>query len=574
VGWKGARRTLFALATLAAVAGAGAAAGATAPRWTPPADFPFASTVSVSDASVNAAGDAVLGITVDGAPAVLDRQGARGAWGAATALATPAGLQPLAVGPTVRVNARGERLAVWGTTSGQFVAAHREPGGKWSTGAALGIRGVAPTGFPAGAELQVALADDGRAWVGSTWCSRVAFSDRSGPCTAQIVEQAAAGGPWTRAAPDLELPVAQGLRLALDRVGGAVAAWTPVEPADATGLPVQVVAATLTPGGWGPAEQVSTLPPGLRPLGTAVALGDAGDAAVAWTPWRQTVPRIEGVQVAVRPAGAAWGAPGDLDPARGSDDSPVLTVDSAGNVLATWRGFTAGGTTLAASVRPRDAAVFGAPATLFTPQEEGDIDPHAALRLVGDRAVVVMRTSGNGAQLFATLFTGAITADPGWRPIEVPHWDNGPQAVAVAPNGGALAAGIDHEGLLQGTYRSLLRVEDYDAFPAPRRPQLRGLHLERRGRGWALVFVLTRRARADVVLRSPRPPTTPLTITLPRRTLGPGRHVLPVQGLGNRPYRVFVQLCTSATGCQDQPFVEVRPSAASAHAASAPGRPR
>jgi hypothetical protein len=514
------------------------------------ADFPFQQVPTVLAAELAATGDAIVALTLGPQLAVIERRGPGGPWGAAAPLVAEDGDRSLAGRPIVRLNGRGQALAVWTTASGRVVAARRERGGPWSAGLATGTD-LVTSRF---ARLRAALGDDGRARVATSSCGE----QQPFRCLVRVAGQAAGGRPWERVAADLELP--QPPDVALDCAGRAVAAWVASEGPSLAGAPVFAV--TLGTAGWGPPETVSVQPAEGAPSSVAVAVGDGGGAAVAWT---VALPGTSGagVRAAVRRAGGSWAAPAALSPDGARAIEPAVAVNVRGDVLTAWRQLSTGGEAVTAALSPRGGGFGHAQTILVTDDSEGgasvgSVAPH----LSAGRAVVLVQLQSHGAQTTPAAYGTAIDGAPAWRSLGVPDWPSGERAIAFAPTGAGLVAGRPYEALLRvPVLRAphILRLESYDAVAAPPRPRVSEVRLVRTARGRALALTLSRRARVRITLVHPVG-TDPPRVELPARTLGAGRRLLPVRGLTERRYNVLIQLCTSAGGCEDAPVVVVRPT--------------
>jgi hypothetical protein len=371
--------------------------------------------VRVRSADLNDAGHAAIGMLVGDGPAAAVRHGALGRWRTGT-LASASGDRTVGFGPMVRVNGRGAALAVWSTSGGEVVAARREPGGRWSTGSSLGLDGVTALG----------IGDDGVAHV---------IGD-GGPAWAQ----AAPGAPWA------ELPTGRIVPgpIALNRRGGAVAAWKVDGPGPAETRASEVLASTLGPDGWGVPEVVARTEAGAVADEIAVALGEGGEVTVAWGLYRDASPLDGGLFAVSRSAEGTWGSPVELRPRGPLVRGLSVAIGDRGATVVAWRDLDF--RRAVAAFRLAGATSFESPATLLAvgPDDSAQsVEPIA--HPAGDRPAVLLKTEGH-----AGTVNWARAGSDG-PPIWAPFWSGTTdEAAAVAANGAILAAGPvfeDHETL-------------------------------------------------------------------------------------------------------------------------------
>jgi hypothetical protein len=389
------------------------------PYWHPRAELELTEILEVRTADLDPAGHAAIGMLLGKAPAAAVRVGPRGRWRVGR-LAGPSGDRTVRSGPVVRVNARGAALAVWFTGAGQVVAARREPGGRWTAGAPVGLTGLSA----------VALGDDGTA--------------RAIGEGGKVRTQPDSAAAWSAPFADALVPGV----IDLDRAGHAIAAWAVDDDAPPATRSSQIFSATLGPSGWSAPELVARTKPGTVAGQPAAALGKRGDAAVAWV-LRQQASLGGGLQEAARPAGGPWGAPVDVRPRGLPPSDPSVAVGDAGTTVVSWR--EPGLTNVRAASRAAGATAFGPPATLFQAvPDDSVLHSHATVHATGDAPTVLLQLDRHGAQVEWEA------RRPGEPFIELPYWEGGSfQAAAVAAGGGILiAAKDDDSGALRIESRS------------------------------------------------------------------------------------------------------------------------
>jgi hypothetical protein len=361
--------------------------------------------VAVRSVDLHDAGHAAVGMLVGDRPAVAVRFGPLGRWTTGT-LASMSGDQSVGVPPTVRVNAHGAALAVWSNGAGEFVAARRQPGGKWT-------RGV-PVGLPRLSAVE--LGDDGTAW---------AIGD-GGKVRRQADPQAAWSAPFA----DTLVPG----NVALDGTGRAVAAWTVDTDAASASRTTQIFAATLGSTGWGTPELLAGTEAGTTAGDVAVALGENGDAGVTWGRFGPSA-SADGLQAASRPAGGSWGAPVDVRPRGIRGFGPSIAIGDGGAMVVAWREFAP--IRALAATRPAGAASFGAPVTLLAiGTDDSEQNVETTVFATGATPTVLLKTEGHGATV------NWAAAQPDGALVRVPSWAGGTdEAAAVAAGGAILAAG-------------------------------------------------------------------------------------------------------------------------------------
>jgi hypothetical protein len=88
-------------------------------------------------------------------------------------------------------------------------------------------------------------------------------------------------------------------------------------------------------GPWGPNLRVNDDPGVVWQLSPSLAVDTSGNAYAVWTDGR--APSGDDIYFSYRPAGGSWAANTRLDdPVPGSQDSPDIVVDPAGNLYAIW----------------------------------------------------------------------------------------------------------------------------------------------------------------------------------------------------------------------------------------------
>jgi hypothetical protein len=224
-----------------------------------------------------------------------------------------------AIEPRVAVSPGGEAVAVWSLFASGYrgvQAAARPTGGAWSVPSTLAF--VADLEDEAG-PANVAVDAAGNAVAG--WGERV-NSDGSLRAAVRPV-----GGAWS--APETVSGVQATPTLGTDAAGNAIALWI----TDNVRVAVRPVG-----GVWSAPETLpGSSPPATFPAGVRIAVTPSGTIVAAWSLLTNAGPPAgaapAGFQVAVRPAGGAWGAPERLSEV---GSNPEVAVDPAGNAVVVW----------------------------------------------------------------------------------------------------------------------------------------------------------------------------------------------------------------------------------------------
>lgn len=184
------------------------------------------------------------------------------------------------------------------------------------------------------------------------------------------------------------------------------------------------VAASPALGAWGAPESVT--PEGAEGRMPAVAVGAAGNAALAWVhgSWR-----ARAIAITVRGPGGRWDSPVRISPRGGIAIDPSVAVDASGRVLAVWRQ-TAGTQRLSidgrvrtrtvwvVQARRRDADGIWGPIVTLSPRRLKVGAPALAVDAAGDAVVVWHWGTGTSPRLSG--FVGQVqlaTLDAGvWSP--------------------------------------------------------------------------------------------------------------------------------------------------------------
>jgi hypothetical protein len=217
--------------------------------------------------------------------------------------------------PQVAQDGAGETTVVWwNQTGGSIVEAATIAGGHVSPPVSLSEIKAAAS-FPT-----VAVNDRGDTVV--AW-----IQDDGGSETATAVFRAA-GGPFgvpvslSASGQDAEFP-----RVAIDAAGDATVVWTRGNGTN------KIVEAAYRPaaGSFGAAMSLSAS--GESAKNPFVAMDDAGDTAVSW---QREESGNEIAQVAVRPTGAAFGAPTSLSAPGANAANPEVALDGQGEPTVVW----------------------------------------------------------------------------------------------------------------------------------------------------------------------------------------------------------------------------------------------
>ena len=327
------RRRWYAGVMVAAVVGAGIAAGpvAAAGGWSAPVSLstpiPPTDVVGNPAIAVNASGAEVAAWydqAADGTQFVHVRTSADGsAWSAATTLGH-------GIAPAVALAGDGRAVAVWWSLdgAGSVRASVRPPGGSWSAGVTVSPDAGSP-------KLGVDQSGDAiAAWSSSS----VGLQTASLP----------AGGAWT--SPNTLATGLSDFDLAVNAGGTAVAAWT------ASGGSIVADYGSVL-GGWAPPSTVAAA--AYRQKGVHAAVNDAGQGALAWR-------TRTGAKAATATPAGVWSTPTVLVASQGSGSVDVA-IDGAGNAAAVVVIYTSGGATFPVYVSRMPAGGgWGPPALLST----------------------------------------------------------------------------------------------------------------------------------------------------------------------------------------------------------------
>ena len=223
--------------------------------------------------------------------------------------------------PDVAMSPAGTAVAVWTRTvdrgSGPVVSATRRAGARWTT----------PTPISTGRRaLDPRVGVDARGNATVVWRKSLVVQSARRP----------AGGRW-------EAPVdvssgrhAGALDAAVDARGNATAIWRSTEHGG------EIVAAVRPAGDrWQEPVTISGSAPPSDAAAADLAIGARGDAAVVWSePDYDTdddSPDLV-VYAMVRPAGAGWTQPVEVNEPYYFSANPRAAVDPRGNTLVVWKG--------------------------------------------------------------------------------------------------------------------------------------------------------------------------------------------------------------------------------------------
>lgn len=298
--------------------------------------------------------------------------------------------------PQVAVDPAGEATAVWIRAEGlkSIVETSTRPrAGEWST-----PRKLSPAGLEA-LEPQVAVTADGEAvvvWAGEEGASSIV----------RAVSRPA-GGEWSAIA-KLSGPNVAGHepafapRVAIDATGEAVAVWERFD-----GEHNRVEAAARPRGGsWSQPVKVSAAGQDAEEPG--LALSPDGEAVVGW---QASAGQPSVVEVAARPAGAAWTTPSELSPPGQNAGAPSVAIDSADDAVALWNRAGGPGVNVVESTSRPASGQWSAAAKL-TPAGEQTNGGEIAADPAGD-AVAIWR-HGLGSARVIEAATAPIGGE--WSP--------------------------------------------------------------------------------------------------------------------------------------------------------------
>jgi hypothetical protein len=193
---------------------------------------------------------------------------------------------------------------------------------------------------------------------------------------------------------------------AADPAGDSFAVWETYDKS----LTHFVLQADVRPAG-GAWEVPVTLAESTSGLAPVLAVDPQGDATVAWS-------RGEGggasvVELATRPAGAAWGSPVEISSSTEHEAAfPEIAVNGRGDAAIAWRDAEAGGVALKARDREAGGA-WSAPATLLAAAPQNSVE---SVALDEQGAAIALMGKLNGA----TFEVWSAERPPGgsWQPGE------------------------------------------------------------------------------------------------------------------------------------------------------------
>lgn len=253
-------------------------------------------------------------------------------------------------------------------------------------------------------------------------------------------------------------PGADAPTVAVDALGGAVAAWLQGTASSATR---QLTASVFAGGRWA------------TPVRVDAGSGDVSGARVAVDAtsgrgvivWRQLGASLDLWAAAYSPSGG-WSAPVALEQLPGAVGVPRVGMDNQGRALAVWEQIAPNGRISIYSARYTPAAGWTTPTLLKVNDTLGatEADPELAVAANGNALAVWKRSDGVSGRLLASQYTPTA----GWSP-----------AFEVVPDGGtgstigahALAMDVTGQGLLawgqwdrsQGAGMSSLKFKRFSA---------------------------------------------------------------------------------------------------------------
>ena len=193
-----------------------------------------------------------------------------------------------------------------------------------------------------------------------------------------------AGGSW---APSqrISTPAAatESPKLAMDRLGNAIAVWQRSSGADS------VVQAAIRParGAWSAPQDLSS--PGDVAFGASVAIR-AGKVTAVWMVLRD---RRTAVQSSARTIAGSWSVPQTVSGPVGNASTPVVAVDDQGGAVAAWRWSDGAFLVVQAAARPT-GGVWSAPETLSGPGRSAS-QPLVAMDASGNAVAAWLRFNGS-----------------------------------------------------------------------------------------------------------------------------------------------------------------------------------
>ncbi|MDP9255485.1 MAG: PKD domain-containing protein, partial [Actinomycetota bacterium] len=374
--------------------------------WQAPVDLSAAGQdAEAPQVAVDARGNALAIWRSNGVVQAAVRSAASGVWQAPVDLsAADAGL------PQIALDAQGNALVVWADGTNSIVQAAARPAatGLWQPAASPPVNTAA---------MHVAFDTQGNAfavWAASNGTNSIV----------QAAVRPAASDVW-QTPTDLSTAGqdADGAQVAVDAQGNALAVWRRF---DGTNHVVQAAARPAASGVWQAPIDLSAA--GQNADGLQLAVDSQGDALAVWE-------CVEGtkhtVQAAARSAASGvWQAPLDLSLAGQAVTSPQVAFDARGNALAVWERYTGSYLVVAGAVRPAASGRWQQPRDLSAAGQTA-LDPRLAVDRQGNALVTWDRAGGYG-DVQAAAWDGAA---PLLKRLSVPTTGKAGQALAfrVAP---------------------------------------------------------------------------------------------------------------------------------------------
>ena len=367
------------MTTVAGLASPGTSAPADTASWLPPETLSTPGRSGFQpEIGVDGQGDVVaVWIQSDGADALVHTSSrpAGGVWSTPVPLSEPGRDAEAA---RVAVNARGDAVAVWFTrldgTKTRVESAFRPAGGDWS--------GPLTVSDPDEYSSDARVAIDSRGNAVVVWTHYIPDN-----ASTEWIETASRsrGGSWS-APVALSEPRSLDPHVVVDTEGNALAVWTRFD-----GTNHRVQSADRPAGGsWSTPVDVSV--PGQDSLWPEVALDGQGNGVAAWI-GRDAVGQV--VLTADRSAGGAWSAPVTLSEAGRTALDPELAVGDQGNAVVAWR-LLPSGSDVRDRVQAADRPVGEPWRSAVTLSTEGlpGIRPDVAIDRWGNAVAVWLQTNG------------------------------------------------------------------------------------------------------------------------------------------------------------------------------------
>lgn len=358
---------------------------------------------------------------------------AGGTWSAPRSVSGPVSTSVIAdTNPQIVVDSRGKVTAAWGmfdanTLSLYVASATMRPNGTWSSPVRISPKGT----YAGGPQLAIDTAGD----VFAAWG---AFSNNTHNSIVQAADRPA-GGSWSRvktlsdATHNASAPY-----VAVDPAGDEAVVWGAVY----SGYTAVDVARRTKGSAWGARTQISgasvdtndaavaaigdntfavaygasdgsnyvlqfttqstgawSAPTALSSTGQdadvpRIAVDPSGDVTVVWA-WGSSSSKNRQIQASTLPNGSStWGSVATLSDTTNDAQTPAITTDSAGDMVAAWAQSDGTNYLAQAAVLPSGATTWGSATTLSAAGQDATL-PYVAASASGNFAVLWSRSNGS-----------------------------------------------------------------------------------------------------------------------------------------------------------------------------------